>query len=156
LDFLQLQGQRFEDERSQEGFLFSRETVLLVLRVSVLLFPNVFVPELFASKQRGVDDLRRAGVERCGRVVGRIELGFQIVVKIEEFFAEAALGFKGFVIRGFGGAFCCSHRIFIGGVFLIYFLDASSRRSFLGLHFKAAEEASLFRDADENVIWNAN
>ena len=117
-----------------------------------LLLSNVFVPQFFATKERGVDDLHRAGVESCGRV-RRIELGFQVVVKIEEFFAKAILGFERVVIRGFGGDFRC-YRIFVGDLFLLDFFDAS-RRTFFVLNFKRSEEARLLSDADQKVVRNA-
>ena len=151
----------------------------------MLLFSDVFVPELLAAKERVADDVRRGGVE--GREGARgIELGFQVVVEVEEFFAQAALGFKGIVIRGFGSfcGRCCRDFVFVVfSVFFVIFLDfffgddgkarrrrrrrrvfsssgetdaATSRRTFFGLNFERFEEASLFGDADEHMIRNAN
>ena len=147
----------------------------------MLLFSDVFVPELLAAKERVADDVCRGGVE--GREGARgIELGFQVVVEVEEFFAQAALGFKGIVIRGFGSfcGRCCRDSVFVFfSVIFVIFLDfffgddgkarrrrvfsssgetdaAASRRTFFRLNFERFEEASLFGDADEHIIRNAN
>mmetsp|Transcript_5401 Transcript_5401/g.15829 ORF Transcript_5401/g.15829 Transcript_5401/m.15829 type:complete len:205 (-) Transcript_5401:38-652(-) len=91
----------------------------------MLLFSDVFVPELLAAKERVADDVRRGGVERRERARG-IELGFQVVEDVEEFFAQAALGFKGIVIRGFGSfcGRCCRDFVFVFfSVFFVIFLD---------------------------------
>ena len=91
----------------------------------MLLFSDVFVPELLAAKERVADDVRRGGVE--GREGARgIEMVVQVVEEVEEFFAQAALGFKGIVIRGFGSfcGRCCRGFVFVFfSVFFVIFLD---------------------------------
>ena len=111
-----------------------------------------------------------------------IEESIEVVVEDEEFFAQAALGFKGIVIRGFGSfcGRCCRDFVFVFfSVIFVIFLDfffgddgkarrrrvfsssgetdaAASRRTFFRLNFERSEEASLFGDADEHIIRNAN
>ena len=46
-------------------------------------------------------------------------------------------------------------------VVVVFFFErradaATSRRTFFGLNFERSEEASLFGDADEHIIRNAN